>query len=79
MARLAVKIPDREEELIRYRRWIHESDGSVEEICRSDFQERVTQAVAMRILKDWDKFVEVKGDYVFVEIKEIELCEPMIR
>lgn len=73
MAKLAVKIPDREEELIRYRRWVRESDGTVEEICRSDFQERVAQAVAMRILKDWDKFVEVKGDYVFVEIKETEI------
>lgn len=73
MARLAVKIPKREKELEQHTRLVCESDGRVVEIQCSDFQDRFAQAVAMRILKDWDKFVEVKGDYVFVEIKETEI------
>lgn len=73
MAILMLEVPKREKELEQHTRLVHESDGRVVEIQCSDFQDRFAMAVAMRILKDWDKFVEVKGDYVFVEIKETEI------
>lgn len=73
MAILMLEVPKREKELEQHTRLVHESDGRVVEIQCSDFQYRFAMAVAMRILKDWDKFVEVKGDYVFVEIKETEI------
>lgn len=73
MAILMLEVPKREKELEQHTRLVHESDGRVVEIQCSDFQDRFAMAVAMRILVDWDKFVEVKGDYVFVEIKETEI------
>lgn len=79
MARLAVKIPKREKELEQHTRLVHESDGRVVEIQCSDFQDRFAMAVARRILVDWDKFVLIKEGYAFIEFKEKELCEPMIR
>lgn len=79
MAILAVKVPKREKELEEHTRLVHESDGRVVEIQCSDFQDRFAQAVAARILIDWDKFVDVKDGCAFIEFKEKELCEPMIR
>lgn len=73
MAILMLEVPKREKELEQHTRLVHESDGRVVEIQCSDFQDRFAMAVARRILVDWDKFVEVKGDYVFVEIKETEI------
>lgn len=66
----------RSEDIQMHRRAFHEADGVVVDGECCAFREMFAQAVAERILKDWDKFVVSRGDgdemWAYINIQEIK-------